>query len=143
MEDNEEITLAYSRFVSGQTDKLELPEKPKIICLCGSTRFKREYEWANKALTLLGIIILSVGMFGHADGDYPNDKTKAMLDELHLRKIDLSDAIVVINRDGYIGESTMREIEYAHRLDKAVYYYYGVDGKGAPIILLNHLKQST
>ena len=36
-----------------------------------------------------------------------------MLDDIHKRKIDMADAIYVINKDGYIGDSTRSEIKYA------------------------------
>ena len=42
--------------------------------------------------------------------------------ELHFQKIEMSDAIFVVNVDGYIGESTRKEIEYAKSLDKEVMY---------------------
>lgn len=47
---------------------------------------------------------------------------KNILDELHFRKIDLSEEIFVINKNGYIGESTRNEIEYAESLGKPVQY---------------------
>ena len=47
---------------------------------------------------------------------------KKVLDELHLRKIDLADEVFVINKDGYIGESTKREIEYAKAKGKPIFY---------------------
>ena len=49
-------------------------------------------------------------------------KTKKMLDEMHRRKIDMSDEIFVINVGGYIGDSTKNEIEYAKRKGKIVKY---------------------
>jgi len=45
-----------------------------------------------------------------------------MLDDMHLRKIDLADEIFVINSEGYIGESTRREIEYAQESGMTVKY---------------------
>jgi hypothetical protein len=100
-------------------------DKPKVVTLCGSTKFKEEFMQWQKLLTLMGHIIISVGLFGHADGEYGvtiDDSVKEMLDELHLRKIDLSDGIFVIDKDGYIGESTKREIAYAEKTDKPVAY---------------------
>ena len=47
---------------------------------------------------------------------------KAILDELHLRKIDMSDELFIINKDGYIGDSTRNEIEYAEKQGKPVFY---------------------
>lgn len=49
---------------------------------------------------------------------------KEQMDELHLRKIDLADEILVVNVDGYIGNSTKREIEYAHSIGKRVKWCY-------------------
>lgn len=88
----------------------------KIITLCGSTKFKDEFLEVQERLTLEGNIVISVGLFGHADGKYNTvitDEVKEMLDDLHKRRIDLSDEIYVINKDGYIGSSTKSEIEYA------------------------------
>jgi predicted phosphodiesterase len=41
---------------------------------------------------------------------------------MHLRKIDLSDEIYVINPGGYTGYSTSNEIEYATSPSKPVRY---------------------
>ena len=88
--------------------------KYKVITLCGSTKFKDEYLAAQKRLTLEGNIVISVGLFGHSgDNEVWTDDTKAMLDDMHKRKIDMADEIFVINVGGYIGESTRSEIEYA------------------------------
>jgi len=99
--------------------------KYKIITLCGSTRFKDEFLKVQKQLTLEGNIVISVGLFGHADGEFENVITpeiKVILDDMHKRKIDMSDEIYVINKNGYIGESTKSEIEYAIKTRKRVDY---------------------
>lgn len=107
----------------------------KIVTLCGSTKFKKEFLEVQKKLTLLGYIVISVGLFGHS-GDsevWENmdegtlTKTKSMLDDMHKRKIDLSDMIYVINVGGYIGESTRSEIEYAKSTGKEVRYLESVN----------------
>ena len=94
--------------------------RPTIVCLCGSTRFKSEYEKANRDETLKGNIVLSVGLFGHVEGLDMDGETKAMLDELHLRKIDLAHEVLILNPGGYIGESTTRELGYAVRKGKVI-----------------------
>ena len=95
----------------------------KVITLCGSTRFKDAFLQEQKRLTLEGNIVLSVGLFGHSgDGEVWTEGTKAMLDDMHKRKIDMADEIFVINVGGYIGESTRSEIAYAKRTGKAVRY---------------------
>lgn len=97
--------------------------KYKVVTLCGSTRFKDEFYKAQKKLTLEGCIVISVGLFGHSgDDEVWTEGTKQMLDDMHKRKIDMADEIFVINVDGYIGESTRSEIEYAISTGKAVRY---------------------
>ena len=93
----------------------------KVITLCGSTRFRAEYERVQKELTLHGNIVISVGLFGHSgDDEVWKDGVKEMLDEMHLAKIDMADEIFVINPGGYIGQSTAREIAYARSHGKTV-----------------------
>ena len=95
----------------------------KIITLCGSTRFKNEFLAEQKRLTLEGNIVISVGLFGHSgDNEAWTDDTKAMLDDMHKRKIDLADEIFVVNVGGYIGSSTKNEIEYAKETNKIIKY---------------------
>ena len=95
--------------------------KFKVITLCGSTRFRAEYERVQKELTLQGNIVISVGLFGHSgDDEVWKDGVKEMLDEMHLAKIDMADEIFVINPGGYIGQSTSREIAYARSRGKTV-----------------------
>ena len=94
-----------------------------VITLCGSTRFKEEFLEAQKRLTLEGNIVISVGLFGHSgDEEVWSQGTKEMLDDMHKRKIDMADAIFVINVNGYIGSSTRSEIEYARRNGKEVLF---------------------
>ena len=95
--------------------------KYHVITLCGSTRFKEQFLEAQKRLTLEGNIVISVGLFGHSgDEEVWTPGTKEMLDNMHKRKIDMADAIYVINPGGYIGESTRSEIEYAKANGKKV-----------------------
>jgi len=102
----------------------------EVVTLCGSTRFKKEFLEVQKKLTLDRKIVISVGLFGHS-GDaevWENmsedtlTETKIMLDDMHKRKIDMADSIYVVNVNGYIGESTKSEIEYALAHDKKVNY---------------------
>lgn len=102
-------------------------ERPVITCLCGSTRFWREFQAASLRETLAGKIVLSIGAASGTDdehfGNLPRedyDRVKAMLDTLHLRKIDLCDEVLILNKDGYLGESTRRELAYALEHGKRV-----------------------
>ena len=95
----------------------------KVITLCGSTKFKDEFLKVQKELTLAGNIVISVGLFGHSgDTEVWEEGTKEMLDDMHKKKIDMADEIFVINVDGYIGNSTKSEIEYAEAHNKKVNY---------------------
>ena len=103
----------------------------KVITLCGSTRFRKEYEEVNAELTLEGNVVFSVGLFGKEPGDVGKDENipltvyqKNLLDSVHLAKIKMSDEIFVINVGGYIGDSTRREIAYAYEHGKIVNYIY-------------------
>lgn len=97
--------------------------KYKVVTLCGSTKFKEQYLEAQKRLTLEGNIVISVGLFGHSgDDEVWTEGTKAMLDDMHLRKIDMADEVFVINLGGYIGSSTRNEIKYAIDHGKEVRY---------------------
>jgi hypothetical protein len=100
-------------------------DRPRIACLCGSTRFRDHFEAETKRLTYAGEIVLSVGCFPHAEG--LGDKEEGLgpdvalkLDRLHLRKIELADYILVINPGGYIGVSTAREIAFAASTGKRI-----------------------
>ena len=109
--------------------------KYKVITLCGSTRFKDAFLETQKRLTLEGNIVISVGLFGHAgDNEVWTEGTKEMLDDMHKRKIDMADEIIVINVDGYIGSSTRSEIEYAERNGKPVRYLENMENCFIPDI---------
>ena len=99
-----------------------MKEEPIVVCLCGSTKFKQAFIDANFRETMAGKIVLSVGFFGHADSHIytPTEQEKSALDELHLRKIDLADEILVLNVGGYLGDSTKRELAYATITNKSV-----------------------
>lgn len=103
--------------------------KPRIVCLCGSTRFSNAFVEAQLNETLAGKIVLTIGcnlkndteIFSHLS-DSELRLVKARLDVLHFAKIDLSDEILVLNVGGYIGESTEREICYAEMRGKEIRY---------------------
>ncbi len=106
-----------------------LPNFPEIVTLCGSTRFKNLFVSENLRLTLEGRIVLSIGCDLRTDqeifGSYTAtelEATKHALDVLHLQKIDICDRVHVINRGGYIGQSTSSEILYATRHGKVITY---------------------
>lgn len=101
--------------------------RPDIVCLCGSTRFGEAFQDANLRLTVAGQIVLSIGCDMNSDNELWSDpdaaaRLKIELDELHKRKIDLADRVLVLNVGGYIGESTRSEIDYAEKIGRPVEY---------------------
>lgn len=103
--------------------------KPKVICLCGSTRFTEQMLVKQWELTKQGYVVLSWcalpdWYFQGDDKAHVGDQegVKEIVDEVHLRKIDLADEVFVLNIKRYIGESTAREIKYAQDTGKLVKY---------------------
>lgn len=93
----------------------------KIITLCGSSRFKEDILNTYKKLTLQDNIVLFDAIFNQNELNL-NDNKKQLIDKNHKQKILMSDEIFVINKNGYIGESTKSEIEFAKKLSKPVKY---------------------
>jgi dienelactone hydrolase len=93
-----------------------------VITICGSTRFKKEIEAVAHDLTLQGHIVLAPCVFHHQEEEEISTETKIQLDNLHREKINMSDAIFVVNVDGYIGESTYGEIDWANRMKKQIFF---------------------
>ena len=121
----------------------------KTITICGSTRFKEEFLKAQCDLTFDGWIVFSVPFFEHADNMVLTREQKEIAIQSHLRKIAVSSAIYVINKGGYIGESTKNEIQYAKDHGKQVIFMEnlkdlrkdGYDSLASAIYALNQIKR--
>lgn len=96
-----------------------------IVCLCGSTRFTDAFRDANDREALAGNIVLSVGCDTKSPDSTVTAAQKAELDELHLDKIDMADEVYVLDVEGYVGESTQREIAYAVLRHKPIRWLTG------------------
>lgn len=125
----EDVLAASGRPASGglpASPALAEEERPKIVCLCGSTRFWETFRDEGLRLTMAGEIVLSIGthapdsmVFAHPETPEGKDQ-KRRLDELHKHKIGLADYVYVLNVGGYVGESTRSEIEHARKLGKPI-----------------------
>lgn len=93
--------------------------KTETVCLCGSTKFKDKFLEVARDFTLKGYIVTMPMVFMHM-GDEATFEDKIELDELHKAKISQADIVYIINVDGYIGESTRNEIEWAKELGKKI-----------------------
>lgn len=95
--------------------------KRKVVTLCGSVRFWNEIQEMSERLELENEYVV-IGIIPHIMDRDLTEYEKDLLGELHRIKIDLSDAIFVVNIDGYIGESVKKEIEYAKENEKEIIY---------------------
>ena len=93
----------------------------KVITLCGSMKFQKEMMITDEKLALEGNCVLTP-VYSVLDNYEKTDEQLEKLKQAHFKRIELSDAILVINKDGYIGNSTKLEIEYAKKLNKEVMY---------------------
>jgi len=104
------------------------PDRPTIVCLCGSTRFYEQFQRSNYEETMAGRIVLSVGHYPHSTEQAHGESVgctpeqKITLDVLHKQKIDLADEVLVLNVGGYIGQSTRSEIDHAIKTGKPIRY---------------------
>lgn len=107
------------------------PVKPKIVVLCGSSRFvelmavsawliERDEQAIAMGLHLLPWWYSTEPIPDHL-AEY--EGVAIAMDELHLRKIDLADEIFIVNHDDYIGSSTRREVAYAQSLKKPLRWF--------------------
>ena len=94
----------------------------KIITICGSLRFTKEMMIEAQKLSLEGNCVLTP-TFPVIENLEINDLQLQFLKQEHLKRIELADTILVLNKDNYIGESTKIEIEYAKSLNKEIIYY--------------------
>lgn len=106
-----------------------MSEKPKIVVLCGSSRFvdimavcawliERDEQAIAMGLHLLPAWYATKEQIPHHLAEH--EGVADAMDQLHLHKIDLADEIFVVNHDDYIGESTLKEIEYAQKTYKKI-----------------------
>ena len=95
--------------------------RPKIVCLCGSARFYEKFKQVNMWESLAGRIVLSIAADKTLETIFNLTESQGVLiRELHLRKIDLCDEILVLNVGGYIGETTGEQIKYAVKHSKGI-----------------------
>src|SRR5690242_17382410 len=101
--------------------------KPITVVHIGSTKFYETFELMNRLDTLDHKIVLTVGCATQSDatlfaGLAPAEarRIKARLDALHLCKIDRADEVLVLNKQWYLGPSTLHELCYAYNLGKPI-----------------------
>ena len=105
--------------------------KPKVVVLCGSSRFvdiMAVCAWIierDEGAISMGLHLLPgwYSMENIPDHLAEHEGVADAMDELHLRKIDLADEVFVVDSGGYIGDSTFSEIHYARSFGKPIRTY--------------------
>ncbi len=95
----------------------------KIITVCGSLKFKEEIMQITEKMALQGNCMLSITYPTKTGKDAYTNEEKEILGKMHKEKIRISDAILVVNVNNFIGSSTKNEIEFAKALNKEIIYY--------------------
>lgn len=94
----------------------------KVITICGSMRFSKEImKIATELETSKGEYCVIQPVY-NSDNNALNDNEFRNIIKAHYKKIDISDAIFVVNVGGYIGKSVAEEIEYAKKCNKEILY---------------------
>jgi acetolactate synthase small subunit len=122
----EQLRLRDEMLDEALKDSARRVNAPQVVCLCGSTRFTNEmllikWEFEKQGKITLSWNYLPQG-FGADSHIAEAEGVKEQIDELHKRKIDISDEVFVVNLNGHIGESTRSEIDYAESIGKPVRY---------------------
>ena len=92
------------------------------MTLCGSMRYQNEMiKIARNLEVTFGYCVLQCVYDFAGKNDTQKERDKII--KAHFKKIDLSDFIYVVNINGFISESTQKEIDYAIKHDKEVFYH--------------------
>ena len=95
----------------------------KVVTICGSMKFGTEMiKIAGELEKKNGWCVIQCV---YDIGDINNNELTKIVNA-HWKKIDISDAIYVVNIGGYLGSSTKNEIEYAKTRGKEIIYHENV-----------------
>jgi len=97
--------------------------RPTVVVLCGSSKFKSTIMGLMQRESLRGKIVLQHGFYHHVDLVPITDMQKQMLDEMMLRKIEMADEVLIVNVNGYMGTSTKHALAHAQKLRKKIIWY--------------------
>ena len=102
----------------------------KIITVCGSLKFYKEMMEITEKMELEGnCMLVPIYNPSKTSKDDYTEEEALMLDKMHKERIKISDAILVVNVNNYIGTSTKNEIEFAKSLNKEIIYYTDIKEK--------------
>lgn len=92
----------------------------KIITVCGSLRFQQEMM---EKMDLQGHCMLSPVYPTRENKEEYTEEEIDVFERMHKERIKMSNAILVVDVDHYIGNSTQSEIAFTKSLGKEIIYY--------------------
>ena len=92
--------------------------KRPIVMIIGSCKFLDKMKEIGWEYTRAGWIV----MLPNERPENAADVDSIILENIGKSKIDLADEVIVCDVNGYIGESTTKELEYAKSKDKKIRY---------------------
>ena len=98
-----------------------------VVTLCGSKKFIDEFKLVERTLTLDGYIVLSPAIFNHPERLTMTEDYINTYHMIHDQKVLMSDIVIIVSINGYIGEDTKREIEFAKANNKNIVYLNNID----------------
>lgn len=113
----------------------------KVITICGSLRFEQEIKYYAEKLELEGNCVLSIVYPTKEKQEYTQEEINSLRIG-HFRRIELADAIFVVNKNGYIGDAVKKEIEFARRNNKEIKYLENINEEIIEIIYDNYMEIS-
>ena len=101
----------------------------KIVTMCGSLKFQKLMMEVAEKMARKGFCVLTP-VFPVPENNPITEEQLQKMKEAHFKRIELSDAILVVKANHYIGNSTNREIEYAQKLGKEIRYVFDLKNGG-------------
>ena len=93
----------------------------KVVTICGSMKFAKEMQDVARSLESKNGYCVIQCVYNNNNVKENEQELKNIVDA-HWKKIEISDAIFVVNKGGYIGSSTQKEIDFAKSLGKEIMY---------------------
>ena len=94
----------------------------KIVTICGSMKFENEMKKVAFILETKHDMSVLQCVYNEDRFELGEDEIAA-LNSAHLKKIELADAVYVVDLHGYIGEQVKKEIAFARKLGKEVIFH--------------------
>ena len=93
-----------------------------VVAMIGSTRFQNTFIEKCWELSAKGFVVTLPNFRPATQMAKGFDIPEEILEDIGFKRIDMADKVYVVNEDGYIGDSTRKEIAYAKSIGKNIKY---------------------